>query len=956
MALVGTAFVNFEGDFSNMARDASRAGGRAGAQYGSQFSRDANKGTKRGLGSFGKDGERAGKDAGKRAGAGFLGSFKGVFAGAAVLGGIELFGDFVSEARESEKVGRITANAIKVTGGAANISAGQVAKLAEAISNKTGIDDEQIQTASNMLLTFKNIRNEAGKNNDIFNRSAKAATDLSVQFGGIDGASKQLGKALQDPVKGVSALGRAGVTFSQTQKDQIANFVKTGDLLSAQKIILGEVEGQVGGAAAAAADPMQKLGVIVANLKERIGTALLPVVERIATFLGDNLPGALDFAGRAFDGIMGVVGPLADGFGSLVSALTPAFSAIVNFVRSNPAPVFAGLAAIVLPFFAGWAISAGLAAVSTLLAVAPIIAVAAAIALLAGGLVYAYQNFQGFHNVVDTVFAALKTAATFVINLVVDLFRNYLIPAAQAVGAFFMNTLWPAIQVAWDGILSAIQVAWGVIKTVFAAVSWFVTTILIPIFNTFMGVAKFVFSIIVAVIKDAWEIVAPVFAAIVGFVRDQLISRFNTFMGVAKVVFSAVHGAVSTAWNIIAPVFRAIVAFVKDKLIPVWDGISGAVSSAFSKIPKIIGAALRTAGNVIAEFMRGAAGIAGTIGLDNIAGALRGGAGSADKWGEGFARGGSLPPFVTNGPRAIVGEGNRRFPEFVIPTDPKYRGRAQGLWQQAGTQLLAKGGIVGGIGDLAGKGVDLVKGVGGGLLDKLREVASGALERIWPTLPVPGNLLGLVPGGHNYMREGIIGFIKGEAKKREAAEQAKESRPSGGLAASTTGINDAFLRRFNEWNAATGGKYRIGSGFRSYASQAALYAKYLNGTGNLAARPGRSNHERGLAIDTSPRVSGADQALARSFRLHFPVRGEPWHVEPFARGGVLPVSHHARSFDSGGVLEKGLNLVNNSTGAKEPLVAAGQRAGVQFGNVYLRNEVDIDLLERKMSFAQLARG
>ncbi|MFD4553263.1 peptidoglycan DD-metalloendopeptidase family protein [Streptomyces sp. NPDC058469] len=78
---------------------------------------------------------------------------------------------------------------------------------------------------------------------------------------------------------------------------------------------------------------------------------------------------------------------------------------------------------------------------------------------------------------------------------------------------------------------------------------------------------------------------------------------------------------------------------------------------------------------------------------------------------------GTARPMVTNRPTAIVGEGNPRYPEYVIPTDPKYRGRAQALHRQAGTQLLESGGVLGGVwdwtkdtvSDVVGKGVDWAK-------------------------------------------------------------------------------------------------------------------------------------------------------------------------------------------------------------------------------------------------------
>lgn len=187
------------------------------------------------------------------------------------------------EARESQKVGAQTTQVIKSTGGAAKVTAEEVGDLATRLSNKTAVDDEQVQSSTNLLLTFKRVRNEVGEGAKILDRATEAALDLSASgFGSTESAAKMLGKALNDPLKGITALSRAGVTFSEDQKRQIAAYVQQNDLLSAQKIILKEVESQVGGQAAAQATAAEKASVAWANVKETIGTALLPTIDRMS--------------------------------------------------------------------------------------------------------------------------------------------------------------------------------------------------------------------------------------------------------------------------------------------------------------------------------------------------------------------------------------------------------------------------------------------------------------------------------------------------------------------------------------------------------------------------------------------------------------------------------------------------------------------------------------------------
>lgn len=226
---------------------------------------------------------------------------RGLLASAAALGvaagGVAALGvKMVQEARESAKIMRLTENVVRSTGKAANISAADVAKLAGSISNLTGVDDEAIQSGQNLLLTFTGIRNEVGKGNDIFNQTSQAAVDMTaalnngdVSAENIKSSALQLGKALNDPVKGLTALTRSGVSFTEQQKAQIKALTESGDKLGAQKIILGELKKEFGGAARAASDPMSRLRTIMGNLGEDIGTMLLPSVEAAATFIGERL-------------------------------------------------------------------------------------------------------------------------------------------------------------------------------------------------------------------------------------------------------------------------------------------------------------------------------------------------------------------------------------------------------------------------------------------------------------------------------------------------------------------------------------------------------------------------------------------------------------------------------------------------------------------------------------------
>lgn len=249
---------------------------------------------------------------GKRAGL----SFGKVFAAVAAVGiGTKVVGflkDANAEAREAQKVSALTAQVIKSTGAAAGVTAKQVDNLASSISRKTGIDDEQIASSQNLLLTFKGIKAEGG----VYEAATRSAVDMGAAMaaasgGALDlkGSTTLVGKALNDPIKGLSALSRVGVTFTEGQKKQIKAMVKSGNVMGAQKRILKELKSEFGGAAAAQATMGDKAKVAWGNFQEAVGTLLLPAVDKILTGFAKVANFGTDRLGPAVKDVIKKIGP-----------------------------------------------------------------------------------------------------------------------------------------------------------------------------------------------------------------------------------------------------------------------------------------------------------------------------------------------------------------------------------------------------------------------------------------------------------------------------------------------------------------------------------------------------------------------------------------------------------------------------------------------------------------------
>jgi len=217
----------------------------------------------------------------------------GITAGFAVAGAAAVaFAANSISAAESVQVAdnrlKNIADSMGLYGDASDEVANRLINLAESQEQLLGIDAELIKAGQAQLLTFKNIAVTADEAGGAFDRATIAAADLAAAgFGSIDSASIMLGKALQDPVKGLTALGRAGVTFTEEQKTLIKTLMESGKVFEAQNIILGEVERQVGGTAAATATASDKIALAFENISEEVGKALLPVLDDLVPILGD---------------------------------------------------------------------------------------------------------------------------------------------------------------------------------------------------------------------------------------------------------------------------------------------------------------------------------------------------------------------------------------------------------------------------------------------------------------------------------------------------------------------------------------------------------------------------------------------------------------------------------------------------------------------------------------------
>jgi len=429
------------------------------------------------------------------------------FAGLAVISKTtQYLKDSVTQAREAQKVGALTNAVIRSTGGVANVTAGQVEALANSLSLKAGVDDEAIQSGSNLLLTFTNIRNEVGRGNDIFNQATTTALDMSAALGkDMRSASLMLGKALNNPIAGLTALGRAGVQFTDQQKDQITALVESGRTMDAQKAILAELQTQFGGAAASQATAGDKARVAWENLQEQIGNQLLPILDRLlAWFVADALPAIQRFGGFLEGRVLPVLARMAEFIQRNMDVIRPLAGVL--------AAVGAGVL-VVTTATKAWA--AAQAALNAIMAANPIGIVVVALAGLAAAFVVAYKKSETFRELVGRVLDRLKTVMAGFVRV------------ARALWARFGDNIVTIARGAWKIISSVVQGALKVIK---------------GIINVFVGA-------LTGDWRKAWAGVKQVVAGVWQTIKGIIDGTLKVIKGLLGDAWSAIKGTAATAWD-----------------------------------------------------------------------------------------------------------------------------------------------------------------------------------------------------------------------------------------------------------------------------------------------------------------------------------------------------------------------------------------------------------------------
>jgi phage-related protein len=317
------------------------------------------------------------------------------------------------------------------------------------------------------------------------------------------------------------------------------------------------------------------------------------------TLLKNNLLLLLEGPATA---LMGWVSDVAAGFASLVGVFqSDGISGVIARVQENFASLSPSMQAVAV---GAGALAVALLAVGIAAAVSALgfLAIPLAIAAVAAGLVYAYQRFEGFRQVVDSVVAWITGTA---------------VPAIVAFAGFvreaFSNVDWAGV---WQTIVNAVTTAFTTIQTVVSTVIAVVQGLWSVFGDTIVSSATAAWGLISGVIQTAVDLILGIWTVFAGVFTGDWSAVWEGLGAIVTAVWDAMILMVETAWLALG----TAVQLGLDALGALWDAGWEAVKSVLEAAWEAIQSAVEAGIDAVVDFLTALPGRATTAVSDIVSG------------------------------------------------------------------------------------------------------------------------------------------------------------------------------------------------------------------------------------------------------------------------------------------------------------------------------------------------
>lgn len=558
-----------------------------------------------------------------------LNSFVGFATGGLVIEGasqaFEFLGESINKAmehgREAEQTQASLNASLAMTGKVTGVTSKMTNELADSLSGITTYSADTILSGESVMAIFQNI----GKK--VFPDAVKTSLDLAAKLGiDVPTASRLLGRALNDPIKGVTQLTRYGITLTKSQQDSIKHFMKINDVADAQSIILGALHGRLGNVAEAMGSTLTGRMQIFNNkmelMQEKIGEAVIPILTKLlglfmplTSWLAEKIPEAIDAAVEIFNNDLApsvdkVAVYIAKLGSQIENSLVPFFEHLVQtgrdvvqfFRDASPAAqavesvlgvlagaftalaiktaIFATISKIqmiptlIVQAQAWWGVAAGVIAATW-----PILAIGAAVTGIVLLFKHWYDTNETFRNAVNRL---VSTALNDLQAIMVAM--QPLVDQVKQAWSQFTDTLGRKVQPIIASLVSFVQASLPKIEAAFKAVlnwlqpvwqflwPWIQATVAVTI-NNIIGVLSVAFNVILGIIKVATDLL-----------QGNWKGAWNDIQATVHAVWQTIQSTIGADIQIVVFTIQQTFGGVPGFFQGIWNNVTSTVGGAFSRL------------------------------------------------------------------------------------------------------------------------------------------------------------------------------------------------------------------------------------------------------------------------------------------------------------------------------------------------------------------------------------
>lgn len=490
----------------------------------------------------------------------------------------------------------------------------KASKSLQTIADNTGIAENRMKGSYTQIAAFaKTTGLDTSSALSLADRAMVAVADSAAFY---DRSLEETTESLQSFLKGNYENDAAlGLSCTEITRNEAANRLygkSFNDLSEAQKqlTLLQMVEdaNKLSGAMGQASRESDTWTNQTGNLKQAwtdfkavVGSNFLDIavqaVKKLADVvqgLADKVPGVIQW----FNEYKGVLAGVAAVIG-IVTTAYGLFNAVQAIKSAMNAAEVTSLGALVA---AKWADVAATAAM-----LAPYIAIVAAIAAVAAGVIYCYNHFETFRNIVNGVAEWIQT------NLVAafEFLKPYIEAIVSAVGEL-VSAIGDRLMQAFTWIVTKITEVYNssspivqAIKTLFTTHFENIKTVITTVFNVIKTVVSTVLTVIRQIIQTITAAINGDWSGVWNGIKSIFSTIWNAIKSIVTTVINGVKSVISNTLNAIKSVVSSVLNSIKSVFSSVWNGIKSTVSSVVNGVKSTISSGLNAAKNTVSNVLNG---------------------------------------------------------------------------------------------------------------------------------------------------------------------------------------------------------------------------------------------------------------------------------------------------------------------------------------------------------------